>query len=55
MCVERNAELPAGDPNRKFKGRSAFGGDRAFDDDGRLAVFQELGSSPATVEATRRA
>jgi hypothetical protein len=47
ICVEKNAELPLGDPRRKFKGRVVFQGNQ-FRDQGNE---EALGSSPATMEA----
>ena len=38
ICVKKHAELPVGDPKRKYKGRSVFGGDRVYDDDGNMAI-----------------
>jgi len=43
--------LPPNDPNRKFKGRVVFQGNRVQDESRNAALFQELGSSPATMEA----
>jgi len=51
ICVEKGSELPPGDPNRKFKGRVVFQGNRVQDESWNAALFQELGSSPATMEA----
>ena len=53
ICVEKNSELPAGHPNRKFKGRVVFQGNRVVDQNWEVALFQDLGSSPATLDATR--
>ena len=44
---------PRHDPNRKYKGRAVFQGNNAWDEEGNWAVFQELGSCPATMEAAR--
>jgi hypothetical protein len=51
ICVEKNAELPLGDPRRKFKGRVVFQGNQVRDQDNEEALFGDLGSSPATMEA----
>ena len=51
ICVEKGSELPPNDPNRKFKGRVVFEGNRVQDESWNAALFQELGSSPATMEA----
>jgi hypothetical protein len=50
-CVEKNAELPLGDPNRKFKGRVVFQGNNVKDEDNNWAIFSELSSAPATMQA----
>ena len=55
ICVEKNSELPKGHPNRKFKGRVVFQGNRVVDQNWEHAPFQDLGSSPATLDATRSA
>ena len=36
---------------RKFKGRTAFQGNNVRDENADVALFSELGSSPATMEA----
>ena len=51
--VERNHELSAGDPNRKCKYCVVFQSDSFRDQDYAAAIFQDLGSSPASMEATR--
>ena len=51
ICVEKNSELGENDPMRKFKGRVVFQGDRVIDQNYDAAMFQDLGSSPATLEA----
>ena len=43
------------DPRRKFKGRAVLGGDDVRDEVGCWALFQDLGSCPATMEAARAA
>ena len=53
IVVEKNFELDAGDPRRKYKGRAVFQGSNVRDQDGNWAIFQELGSNPATMEAAR--
>ena len=50
---EKNAELPEGHPNRKFKGRAVFQGNNVKDQAGQWAVFQDLSSNPATLESSR--
>ena len=54
ICVEKNAELPLGDPNRKFKGRVVFHGNNVKDEDNNWAIFSELSSAPATMQAGSR-
>jgi len=45
--------LPVGDKGRKYKGRVVFAGDRVKDQHGAVAVFEELASSPAGMEASK--
>ncbi len=54
-CVEKNSQLPEGHANRKIKGRVALRGNRVVDQNWEAAVFRDLGSSPAAMEAGRRA
>ena len=53
IVVERNYELDKTDKRRKYKGRAVFQGNNVKDEEGNWAIFQELGSSPATMEAAR--
>jgi hypothetical protein len=53
ICVEQNPELPEADVRRKFKVRAVFLGKKLSDEDGNRAIFQELGSCPASLEAAR--
>ena len=53
ICSEKGSELPAGDPDRKFKGRCVAQGNDAKDENSHAAIFQELFSSPATLEASK--
>ena len=55
ICVEKGAELPEGHSERKFKGRAVLQGDQVKDQNWEAAIFQDLGSSPAAVEASRAA
>ena len=55
ICVEKNAELPKGHPSRKFKGRVVFQGNNVRDHNWDIALFQELSSCPATLEAAKAA
>ena len=49
----KGSELPVGHTGRKLKGRVVFLGDRVRDQFGAAAVFEELSSSPAGMEASR--
>ena len=51
ICVEKGSELPENDPLTKFKGRTVFQGNNVRDENSDVALFAELGSSPATMEA----
>ena len=51
--IEKNSELAAGDSRRKFKGRVVFQGNNVRDQHWEWAMFQELSSAPATMEATK--
>ncbi|MCP4364474.1 MAG: hypothetical protein GY800_04175, partial [Planctomycetes bacterium] len=55
ICVEKNSELPEGHPNRKFKGRVVFQGNRVVNQNWEQALFQDMGSSPASLDAARAA
>ena len=48
---EKGSELPNNDPLRKYKGRTAFQGNKVKDESDMVALFSELGSAPANVEA----
>ena len=51
ICALKGSELKEGDPNRKCKGRSVFQGNKVLDENSDHALFAELGSSPASMEA----
>ena len=51
ICVEKGSELPLCHKLRKFKGRTVFQGNNVRDENADVALFSELGSSPATMEA----
>ncbi len=53
ICVEKGSELDANDLERKFKGRYVFQGNRVKDEYSETALFNELGSSPASMEASK--
>jgi hypothetical protein len=55
ICVEKNSELDESDPNRKFKGRVVFEGCYVKDEDNNWAIFSEIASCPASMEASRLA
>merc|ERR1712127_380015 len=55
ICAQKNSELPDDDNRKKYKGRAVFGGDNVRDEAGNWAMFQDLGSCPATMEAARTA
>ena len=48
-----DSELDPGDARRKYKGRAVFQCKCVRDEFGDWAIFQELGSCPATMEAAR--
>ena len=52
-CYEKGSELPESDPRRKFKGRTVFQGNNVRDENFDHALFNELGSSPASMEAAK--
>ena len=51
ICVEKRSELPKGDKRRKYKYRVVFQGNRVVNQNWEVAIFQDLGSSPAAMEA----
>ena len=53
ICSQKGSELPPGHPDQKWKGRSVFQGNRVQDERNDHAIFAELGSSPASVEAAK--
>ena len=53
ICVEKNSELPKSDKRRKFKRRYVYQGNRVFDEHSEAALFNQLGSSPATLEGSK--
>jgi len=55
LCVEKGSELPTNDPGRKFKGRVVFQGNNVRDQNWDAAMFQDLGSAPASMEASKAA
>ena len=53
ICVEKNAELAEDNPAGKYKGRVVFKANQVKDENWEVAMFQELSSSPATMEASK--
>ena len=53
ICSLKRDELPPGHPDRKWKGRGVFQGNRVSDEHNDHAIFAELGSSPASMEAAK--
>ena len=53
ICAQKNSELVGDDPAKQFKGRVVFQGDRVIDQNFDAAMFQDLGSSPATMESAK--
>ena len=51
IMVEKGFELPENDPRRKFKYRVVFQGNWVIDQDWQDAIFQNLGSAPASMDA----
>ena len=52
-CYEKGSELPESDPRRKFKGRTVFQRNNVRDENSDHALFNEFGSSPASMEAEK--
>ena len=52
LIYEKNYQLKEDDP-RKFKGRGVLLGDQVKDQNMEAALFQDLGNSPATFDASR--
>ena len=55
LTVEKNSELPLGHILRKYKGRVVFQGNNVWDTNYDYAIFQDLSSNPATMEAAKAA
>ena len=53
FCVEKNSEMAP--EKRKYKGRAVFQGNAVVDQNYGVAIFQDLGSQPATMEAPKAA
>ena len=52
ICVEKNYQLPEGNPGQKFKGRGVLLGNQVKNQHWEAAFFQDLGDSPASFEAS---
>eukprot|EP00959_Pyramimonas_sp_CCMP1952_P351755 7370008-Pyramimonas_sp.AAC.1 len=55
ILVEKNSELPLAHTGCKYKGRVVFDGSSVRDPNKDVALFQELSSSPATMQAGKAA
>ena len=55
IMVEKGAEFPVGDARRYFKYRVVFQGNSVVNRNWKVAIFQDLGSSPAAMEAGKAA
>ena len=53
FVVEKNPDLPAGDPRPKCKGRVVFQGNNVVNQNWEAAMLQDMGNAPATKEASR--
>ena len=53
IMVEKNHELSKDDEHRKFKYRVVFQGNNVCTQGFESAIFQDLGSSPASMEASK--
>ena len=53
ICSQKGSELPKGRPEQKWKGRSVFQGNKVSNEHNGHAIFAELGSSPASMEAAK--
>ena len=51
IWVVKKAELAVGDPENKFKGRAVLYGSWVKDEHYEVALFNEMGSSPASMQA----
>ena len=51
ICVVKGAELDDKDPRKTFKGRAVLDGSWVKDENYDVVLFNEMGSSPATMQA----
>ena len=49
ICSIKNEELPEDDVRRKYKGRFCYRTPTARDEEGAIAIFQEMASRPTTI------
>ena len=55
LCTQKGSELPVGHCDRKYKGRCVFAGNNVTDQHKDWAIFQDLGSAPASLSAAKAA
>ena len=55
IMVEKGSELPDGDDRKKFKYRVVYQGNNVVDECWETAIFQDMGSSFASMEAGKMA
>ena len=53
FIVVKGDEYPKGDPRRRWKYRVVFQGNEVKDQDWNVALFQDMATAPATLEASR--
>ena len=53
FCVEKGSELADGDPGKKMKYRVVSQGNNVVNQNWQIAMFQDLGSCPASMEAAK--
>ena len=53
VVVVKNAELDPSDPLRKIKARLVFQGNEVRDQFGQIALYEQMSSSPATMQAAK--
>jgi hypothetical protein len=51
ICAEKDSETEKPEEDRKYKGRVVFRGNDVVNENWDIAMFQELGSAPATMTA----
>ena len=53
FMVQKGAEFPDGDPRKKYKYRVVLRGNDIKDQSFEVALFQEMATTPTTLEASR--